>query len=846
MESKLSNLKQTDQNKIEYLERALQVENSLRTVRNHGFSMDNSNQVTKVVSIINQEMRALGMPAASCYLYVVSDKIVHLWLSTFVNEEMKLAQFKVDWKEVPALVENHKRWKRGDKNAIYDFRGKQVENWYNQLNLFSNGIFPKPKNIPDYQQNIEVFSQFGGIGIVNYKAVEVDEWMPILTKFGNNFEQVYTRFQDLKKVEHQAREAQIETALERIRSTALSMRHSSDLIQTVNAILQQITTLGVNVHSIHIYEFLEELKDYNIWASAPGQKYAMKLRCPPFEHIIFNRWQNAFNNNEDYFSLQVEKEDKDSFFKHFFKNSEHDVPKERQQIIFNAPALSLNMTIQENTGLAFIRYSKEELTEEEINLMRRLAIGFEQAYIRFLDLKKSEELTKKTFRQASLDRVRAEIASMRTAEDLQYITPLLWKELETMEVPFFRCGVFIVDHSLEQVQALLTTPEGKGQVNMNIPFGISEVVDAMLIQWKEQNIYTEEWNRNQFIDWMKSIARNGLVDPNTDYLGMEIPPEYLALHFVPFNQGMLYIGNDQLLNENDLKLVQSLANAFEEAYARYENFKQIEETLIELQETQSQLIHAEKMASLGELTAGIAHEIQNPLNFVNNFAEVSEELMIELKEELNNGEIQEAKEISLDIINNLSKINHHGKRASSIVKGMLSHSRASSNEKIITDINTLCDEYMRLSYHGMRAKEKEFNANFELNLEKDLPALEVIPQELGRVILNALNNAFYTVDKKRKEEKNENYEPTVTLSTKNIGEYVQIRIIDNGGGMTEEVKAKIFQPFFTTKPTGQGTGLGMSISYDIITKSHGGKITIETELTKGSILNILLPIKTPK
>ena len=832
--------------RISYLERELRIVASLDRVREQGFSMENSEQVTEVVSVINKEMKELGLPFSSCYIYVVNERTIDLWMSMEVQDQTYLSQLKVDWKAVPALVENHQRWQRGDKNAVYDFQGKEVEQWYDQLHMYSKGLFVKPTKIPAYQQNMEVFSGFGGIGVVNYEALDVDKWLPFLTRFGNSFEQVYTRFQDLQKAEDQAREAQIEAALERIRSTALSMHHSSELIQTVNSILQEITTLGVNVHAIHIYEFVDELKDYNIWASAPGQQYAMKLKCPPFNHPIFNRWQEAFDHQEDFFALQISKEDKDKFFQHFFKNSIHDVPVDRQKIILGAPSLSLAMTIQNKTGIAFIRYTNDAVSESETNILRRLAIGFEQAYTRFLDLQKAEALTKKTFRQASLDRVRAEIASMRTAEDLQHITPLLWQELRTMEVPFFRCGVFIVNETEKIVQTLLTTAEGKGQVELNLPFGISEVVDSILAQWRLKNIHTEEWSRKQFIAWMNSIARLGLVDPKKDYLGMEIPPEHLALHFVPFTQGMLYVGNDSLLDASDLVLVQSLANAFAEAYARYENFKQIEETLTELQETQSQLIHAEKMASLGELTAGIAHEIQNPLNFVNNFAEVSGELLLELKEELDKGDVQEAKEISQDIILNLTKIDHHGKRASSIVKGMLSHSRGTSDKKVSTDLNALCDEYMRLSFHGMRAKEKDFNANFELLLEDGLPELEVIPQELGRVILNALNNAFYTVDKKKKLKKMEGYEPMVILQTKKVEDHVEIHIKDNGQGMNVEVQEKIFQPFFTTKPAGQGTGLGMSISYDIITKSHQGELRIESEIDEGSTIIISLPIKLSK
>ncbi|WP_143960268.1 sensor histidine kinase [Litoribacter populi] len=289
--------------------------------------------------------------------------------------------------------------------------------------------------------------------------------------------------------------------------------------------------------------------------------------------------------------------------------------------------------------------------------------------------------------------------------------------------------------------------------------------------------------------------------------------------------------------------------------------EELEKTLEELKSTQAQLIHAEKMASLGELTAGIAHEIQNPLNFVNNFSEVSSELLDEMSEELQKGDIEEVKALVEDIKLNLEKINHHGKRADAIVKGMLMHSRNNSEQKSLTDINALAEEYLRLSYHGLRAKDKSFNANFKVELEPDLARINIVPQDIGRVFLNLFNNAFYAVNqhaKNLREKGIEGYMPTVVLSTalySNQGKgNVVITIGDNGMGIPDSIKAKIFQPFFTTKPTGEGTGLGLSLSYDII-KAHGGDLEVgnhdstehlhgETELMegcRGTVFTITLP-----
>jgi signal transduction histidine kinase len=272
----------------------------------------------------------------------------------------------------------------------------------------------------------------------------------------------------------------------------------------------------------------------------------------------------------------------------------------------------------------------------------------------------------------------------------------------------------------------------------------------------------------------------------------------------------------------------------------HEQKAKIESTLAELTSTQSQLIQSEKMASLGELTAGIAHEIQNPLNFVNNFSEVSTELVKEMVQEVEKGNTEEVKAIANDVVQNLEKINHHGQRASDIVKGMLQHSRSSSGVKEPTDINALADEYFRLAFHGLRAKDKTFNATMKTDFDESIGNISIIPQDIGRVVLNLITNAFYAVNEKSKQGIAD-YEPTVSVSIKRINNQVVIRVTDNGNGIPPNILDKIFQPFFTTKPTGQGTGLGLSLSYDIV-KAHGGELRVETKEWIGTEFIIQLPI----
>ena len=310
------------------------------------------------------------------------------------------------------------------------------------------------------------------------------------------------------------------------------------------------------------------------------------------------------------------------------------------------------------------------------------------------------------------------------------------------------------------------------------------------------------------------------------------------------------IVEDQIKKENRLRVygfTAGLGVLLMIAFILYRNNRQKQKankvlgaTLTNLKATQSQLIQSEKMASLGELTAGIAHEIQNPLNFVNNFSEVNTELIDEARQEIEKGNFEEVKIILNDIKENEQKINHHGKRADAIVKGMLQHSRSSSGIKEPTDINKLTDEYLHLAYAAFKAKDNSFIAILKTDFDENIGTINIIPQDIGRVILNLITNAFYAVDEKKKSGI-EGYEPTVTISTKRENDKICLRVKDNGNGIPQKILDKIFQPFFTTKPTGQGTVLGLSLSYDIV-KAHGGEIKVESKEGEGSEFIIQIPI----
>ncbi len=342
---------------------------------------------------------------------------------------------------------------------------------------------------------------------------------------------------------------------------------------------------------------------------------------------------------------------------------------------------------------------------------------------------------------------------------------------------------------------------------------------------------------------VKSTNADGLWNDKITSLEIVIHPPWWQTTAAYIGYGLILIVVVIVIDRLQRKRLKEKARA-QAREKELAQAKEIEKAYVELKNTQKQLIQSEKMASLGELTAGIAHEIQNPLNFVNNFAEVNTELIAEMQQEINQGNYEDAKAIANDIKENEQKISHHGKRADAIVKGMLQHSRISNGQKEPTDINALADEYLRLSYHGLRAKDKSFNADFITDFDQSLPEISVIPQDIGRVLLNLINNAFYAVSKRNLSGSSYltalNQKPTVIVSTKNLGSHIEIRVKDNGNGIPNEIKDKIFQPFFTTKPTGQGTGLGLSLSYDIV-KAHGGELKVETKEGIGTEFIIVLP-----
>jgi signal transduction histidine kinase len=840
-----------DLQKAEAQAREAQIEAALERVRSRTMAMHKSDELAEVVAVIYQEVGKLGLAEWGSNIQIFDEKEnkAEIWISENLHDILPRPYYFRDAKH-PDILAQWEAWRNKVPQHTLSLEGAAKKSYddyvltHTDFIHFSDEMKKGIRSLEQVHFNM-AWMQYGFIVSVKNSAALDKTQFDILSRFAKVFEQTYTRFLDLQKAEAQAREAQIEVALERVRSRAIAMRHSHELSEAAELLYKEFLKMGVESFSCGYLINDDEKGEWKIWLTNPGEAFFKEFWTVPYhaDHNLKARYE-SWKSKEEFHCAVLEGEENRA---HHVVISKY-APWKKAMLETLPPRLVFNSAHFSLGHLLVI--SPERLAPELEQAMVRFAKVFDLTWRRFLDLQKAEARAREERIEAGLDRVRAEIASMRSTEDLERITPLVWRELTTLEVPFFRCGVFIMDEEKEIVHTYLSTPEGKSLGLLQLPFDETDIARKTVSHWRSQEAYRDNWDRQQFTEWVQSLMDQGYIRESQSYQGADQPPEKLALNFVPFKQGMLYVGNSEQLSTEQLTLVKRLADSFAVAYARYEDFNRLEEakgvvekTLYELKATQSQLIQSEKMASLGELTAGIAHEIQNPLNFVNNFSEVNSELIDEIKLAVQTGNASEVLNLADNIKQNLEKVSHHGKRADAIVKGMLAHSRSGSGEKVSTDINALADEYLRLSYHGLRAKDNKFNADFKTNFDPDLPNVNVIPQDIGRVLLNLINNAFQACTGRSPGAVN-GYgdKPTVTVTTRKTENGVQVSVADNGPGIPDSIKEKIFQPFFTTKPTGQGTGLGLSLAYDLITKGHGGSLKAVSEEGRGAEFIIQLPV----
>jgi len=822
--------------------REARIETALERVRSRTMAMFKSDELAETAVVVFKQMIGLGIEPNRLYISIINDNSGDLdfWI-TDENGDKVSSRFVVNSNKNISIKKMYEGWAAKKKNITIDMQGDELEAWLTYWRDEFHVPFKPGAALKRRVQNIAYFSK-GFIAIASPDD-QPEPTINLLERFAAVFNLTYTRFSDLQQAEAQAREATIEAALEKVRGKAMAMHNSNDLSVTASMVFTELRKLGINPIRCGVGLLSKESRKaqlYSARSSNEGDTLSLVGWVLLSGHSVLESIYDTWLKNDDYYP-ELSGEQLKSYYELLLAGLSVSVPD------WQSGEKQYGHFFPFSVGCLYA-WSDVPYNDAEIKILKRFATIIDLTFRRYMDLKKTEAAAKEVVKQAALDRVRADIASMRTTGDLDRITPLIWNELTVLGIPFVRCGVFIMDESQQLTHTFLSTPEGKAIGAFHLPYNTPGNFAEVVSNWQQKKIYIDHWGEEDFRSLADILVKQGAIGSREQYMS-SLPREGIHLHFLPFLQGMLYVGNTSRLGDDEIKLIQSVADAFSTAYARYEDFnkleaakQQVEKTLVDLKQAQQQLVQSEKMASLGELTAGIAHEIQNPLNFVNNFSEVSRELIGELKIEKAKQKTERDEALEEDLLNdisqNLEKINHHGKRADAIVKGMLQHSRATGTAKEPVNINTLADEYIRLCYHGLRAKDKLFNSAIETDFDSSIEKINIIPQDIGRVILNIMTNAFYAVND-RKKMNVAGYEPVVSVHTKRMGDKVEIKVADNGGGIPKNIIDKIFQPFFTTKPTGQGTGLGLSLSYDIV-KAHGGELKVETEEGMGSTFIVVL------
>ncbi|WP_304622106.1 nuclear transport factor 2 family protein, partial [Rhodohalobacter sulfatireducens] len=748
--------------------REAQIEAALERIRSRSMGMQSSDELSEVVQVIYNEVEKLGISNWGCKVIVIDeDENQQIWYSDYSNEEHP-KPYDIDNQHHALIRKTLQFWKSDEEFLSIHLKDEEKFDFNNFL-FEKTGMKNLPKQVKKAITGVnEVFFEYANTKHGFVQFIDTDPFpekvFPTLKRIAQTFEQAYTRFLDVKRAEDQAREAKIEAALERVRSRSMGIQKSDELGDVATLLYEEMRKLGITDFITCGYQEMdEETQLQHCWMTrldgSPQEKFVIPLKGDPILDERYNKWKNRVE-------LFCQEAADQELANHIAVVTPAVDVEEVKEITNKLPNPTYFYCGNFEYGYMTL-VTGTKLTEEQEDLFVRFTRIFKQAYIRFKDLQKAEKLALETARQSSLDRIRAEIASMRSAEDLNQITPIIWDELKTLEIPFIRCGVFIIDEENGVSHTYLSTSQGEPIAALHLPLTEFPLVENSMSSWKNKEIYTVHWDEQDFRDWSQSLIEGGFIQSKKKYSAGSVP-KTLDLHFLPFKHGMLYIGNTEPLSQEHLDLGQSLASAFSVAYDRYEDFnkleqakQKIEEAFEELEAAKDQLVQQEKLASLGQLTAGIAHEIKNPLNFVNNFSDLSIELVEEARDEVRRvtgdrgpknsplegsaeaerrrGVSDEATnhglilEILNDIETNLKTIHKHGTRADGIVKSMLQHSRGGSGKMEATNINALIKEYSNLAFHGMRAGKDPINVDIELDLDKNVGEVEMITEDFSRV-----------------------------------------------------------------------------------------------------------------
>jgi len=874
-----------DLQKAEAQAREAQIEAALEKVRSRSLAMHKPAELQEVVAVVAEKLQELGVifdagGVILCTYFPDNKDVVH-WIA--VNDFSSSGRYYLPYFDNPIFNEAWDSKIKGDAYFSKEFPVEAKNEFFKHA--FDNSDY---RHFPDdYKQHVlaadqhnlsAAWSKNSAIIIPSLTgAIPSEGDAEIMKRFAKVFEQAYIRFLDLQKSEAQAREAQITASLEKVRASTMAMHNSEELSDVLSVLFEQFDILNINPSHAVLTLINPEKNTLNFRMT--GQHGYKVLAEQEVDLNLVDTWidttekwkksePNAVNVNE--YPTEVLPD-----VWEVYKEILASIPKKARPEIKDFPdGLFITEGYCRFGYIGFAHHRKP--TEEEKDIVKRFAAEFGTLYQRFLDLQKAEAQAREAQIETALEKVRSRTMAMQHSDELPEAANVLFLEIQSLGIPAWSCGYNILAGDNKSATCWMSS-EGAlqepfvlrlwGETSFEEMEAFIRSTDTLLVQELGGKAIEAHY------DHMKSFPDLLPIFEHLQAEGLSLPT-YQINHLCKFSQGfLLFITYEKIPDAHDI--FKRFTSVFEQTYTRFLDLQlkeqqaeelvhekqRLEGTLKNLRATQAQLVHAEKMASLGDLTAGIAHEIQNPLNFVNNFSEVSSELIEEMNEEIVKGDLEEAKVIANDVKQNLEKILHHGKRADEIVKGMLQHSRSSSGVKEPTDINALADEYLRLAYHGLRAKDNSFNATMKTEFDETIDNINIIPQDIGRVMLNLITNAFYACTERSRSATNEKsssailskeasaklgasgdtkYEPTISISTKKEGDKVFVSVTDNGNGIPKKVLDKIFQPFFTTKPTGQGTGLGLSLSYDII-KAHKGEISVKSKVGEGTTFTIALP-----
>lgn len=865
-----------DLKKAEAQTREAQVELSLERIRAQVTAMRESSELFDIVVAMRKEFITLGHEADYFWHMKWTEKSYEMSMTSEEGDRigMMISIPKFVHDDIPRLAE----WEKSDSNLyVLDLNGPEAWDYIEKMNTYG-----KYEQVDPHAPSEEDILAIGGLTFIIARTSHGEigfslagqvpeppqESLETLIRFAKVFGIAYKRFEDLKKAEEQAREAKVELSLERIRAQVTAMRESEELLEIVVNMRKEFVNLG---HEAHYFWHMRWLPDTYAKAmtSGDGTQIGMVMSLPRHIHGDIPAVAAWEKSNEPTHILAMDIDLAVDYVDKMIKLGDF------ERVDPQAPTLD---DIRHIGGLTFVMartthgeigYSLpgkvEQPPQESIDTLTRFAGVFDLAYRRFEDLLTSEKQNRKAKIELALERVRARAMAMQEPEELVEVAQVLREEMGLLGVEELETSSIYINQG----------EQGKAQCWYSIK-DIREGAKTYIADHFDLN-YKDTWVGKQMFEFYQSDQTNTSILMQGEhriewinycakrtkkldgYYGNEIPER--TYHLTKFSNGAIGAATPGEISPESWELLRRAATVFSLAYSRFRDLSQArddlkklksakakaEKALKELKAAQEQLVQQEKLASLGQLTAGIAHEIKNPLNFVNNFSDLSRELIEEVFEELENIDDSDAKEEIIAILNdvkgNLSKVYEHGSRADSIVKSMLQHSRASGSKREAKAFNPMVQEFVNLSFHGMRAGKAPINVEIDLQLDPKVGEVALISEDFSRVILNLCNNAFDAMRDKLKTEDGrqgaEAYLPKLSVKTALQKDKVTLSIQDNGGGIPDEIKDKILQPFFTTKKGTEGTGLGLSITNDII-KAHGGEIQIHSEQGSGATFIISL------